>query len=70
MTNSNQKYREVCRLIGDDTLPGVNAGEHGIDDPITNGQIFPPPVSFPPVSGSSRPTVSRSSIATTRSSSR
>jgi hypothetical protein len=37
--NSNQPYREVCRLIGDDT--GIAPAEDGVDDLIPNGQLFP-----------------------------
>jgi hypothetical protein len=48
---SEQPYREVCKLIGDDT--GITPAEDGVDDAIVNGQLFPqllfPP--FPPVLG-------------------
>jgi hypothetical protein len=37
--NSNQPYREVCKLIGDDS--GITPAEDGTDDNITNGQLFP-----------------------------
>jgi hypothetical protein len=48
---SEQPYREVCKLIGDDT--GITPAEDGTDDTIANGQLFPqllfPP--FPPLPG-------------------
>ena len=37
--NSNQPYREACKLIGDDT--GITPAEDGVDDAIANGQLFP-----------------------------
>jgi len=43
--NSNQPYREVCKLIGDDS--GITPAEDGVDDPIVNGQLFPQFL-FPP----------------------
>ena len=43
--NSNQPYREVCRLIGDDS--GITPAEDGTDDNIANGQLFPQ-LLFPP----------------------
>jgi hypothetical protein len=39
------QYREVCKLIGDDT--GIVPAEDGTDDAIPNGQLFPQLV-FPP----------------------
>ena len=45
---SEQPYRESCRLIGDDPAP-----EDGVDDTIVNGQLFPqqlfpvPPLPLP-----------------------
>jgi hypothetical protein len=45
---SEQPYREVCKLIGDDAPP-----EDGVDDTIVNGQLFPqllfpvPPLPLP-----------------------
>jgi hypothetical protein len=36
---SEQQYREVCKLIGDDT--GLSPAEDGVDDAIPNGQLFP-----------------------------
>jgi hypothetical protein len=44
--NSNQPYRETCKLIGDDT--GITPAEDGVDDAIVNGQLFPQ-LLFPPV---------------------
>ena len=46
--NSNQPYRESCRLIGDDT--GITPAEDGVDDSIANGQLFPQ-LLFPPLPG-------------------
>jgi hypothetical protein len=43
--NSNQPYREVCKLIGDDS--GITPPEDGTDDNISNGQLFPQ-LLFPP----------------------
>lgn len=43
---SEQPYREVCKLIGDDT--GITPAEDGIDDSIANGQLFPQ-LLFPPI---------------------
>ena len=45
---SEQPYREVCKLIGDDT--GITPAEDGVDDAIANGQLFPQ-LLFPPVPG-------------------
>ena len=33
------QYREVCKLIGDDSA--INPAEDGVDDAVTNGQLFP-----------------------------
>jgi hypothetical protein len=42
---SEQAYREVCKLVGDDS--GLNPAEDGVDDAIVNGQLFPQ-LLFPP----------------------
>jgi hypothetical protein len=42
---SEQPYREVCKLVGDDS--GINPAEDGVDDAIVNGQLFPQ-LLFPP----------------------
>ena len=42
------QYREVCKLIGDDSA--INPAEDGVDDAIANGQLFPQlvfPIPFP-----------------------
>ena len=38
------QYREVCKLIGDDSA--INPAEDGVDDAVANGQLFPQPI-FP-----------------------
>ena len=43
--NSNQPYRESCKLIGDDS--GITPAEDGTDDAIANGTLFPQ-LLFPP----------------------
>lgn len=53
--NSNQPYREVCKLIGDDT--GITPAEDGTDDSIVNGQLFPQ-LLFPPFPAGPGPVVS------------
>jgi len=42
---SGQPYREVCRLIGDDT--DITPPEDNIDDPIPNGVISNNAIVFP-----------------------
>ena len=39
------QYREVCKVIGDDS--GITPAEDGVDDVIPNGQLFPQLI-FPP----------------------
>jgi hypothetical protein len=42
---SEQPYREVCKLVGDDS--GIDPAEDGADDAIVDGQLFPQ-LLFPP----------------------
>ncbi len=53
--NSNQPYREVCKLIGDDS--GITPAEDGTDDSIVNGTLFPQ-LLFPPFPVGPGPVVS------------